>query len=51
MAITNSPFTRAASKANSYQFTAGKQRVTVKFQAQPESIAGGVFGCKILRAR
>ncbi|MBM3888289.1 MAG: hypothetical protein FJ388_04090 [Verrucomicrobia bacterium] len=32
------------------QLTAGKQRVTVKFQARPDATAGGVFGCKMLRA-
>lgn len=29
--------------------TADKQRITVKFQAHPSSMAGGVFGCLILR--
>jgi hypothetical protein len=29
--------------------TKGKQKVTVKFQAHPGSIAGGVFGCRIVR--
>ncbi|MCX7824623.1 MAG: hypothetical protein N2689_03600, partial [Verrucomicrobiae bacterium] len=32
------------------QLTAGKQRVTVKFQAHPQAIAGGLFGCRTLRA-
>lgn len=27
---------------------AGKQQVTVKFQAQPDCSAGGVFDCRIL---
>jgi hypothetical protein len=29
--------------------TKGKQKVTVKFQAHPGRIAGGVFGCRIVR--
>lgn len=29
--------------------TKGKQKVTVKFQAHPGSMAGGVFGCRIVR--
>jgi hypothetical protein len=29
--------------------TKGKQKVTVKFQGHPGSMAGGVFGCRILR--
>jgi hypothetical protein len=28
--------------------TKGKQRVTVKFQAHPGSIAGGIFACRIM---
>jgi hypothetical protein len=28
----------------------GKTSVTVKFQARPKSIAGGVFGCAILKS-
>ncbi len=31
------------------KLTAGKRTVTVKFQAQPHAIAGGVFGCRIMR--
>jgi len=27
----------------------GKARVTVKFQAPPGNIAGGLFGCQILK--
>ena len=30
--------------------TQGKTRVTVKFQPHPDNVAGGVFGCKILKA-
>jgi DUF1680 family protein len=30
--------------------TADKQRVTVKFQAHPQAIAGGVFGVRLMRA-
>jgi uncharacterized protein len=30
------------------RLTQGKQKVTVKFQARPGKIAGGVFGCSIL---
>ncbi len=29
--------------------TAGKERVTVKFQAQPGNFAGGLFGCRVLK--
>ena len=29
--------------------TQGKQKVTVKFQAHPGSMAGGVFGCRVVR--
>jgi hypothetical protein len=29
--------------------TQGREKVTVKFQAHPGKMAGGVFGCKILR--
>jgi hypothetical protein len=32
------------------ELTRGKNRVTVRFQAHPGKIAGGVFGCAILRA-
>ncbi|MBI5685647.1 MAG: glycoside hydrolase family 127 protein [Verrucomicrobia bacterium] len=32
------------------KLTAGKQRVTVKFQARPRAIAGGVFGLRVLKA-
>ena len=28
--------------------TKGKQRVTVKFQAHPGAMAGGIFGCRIM---
>ena len=31
------------------KLTAGKRSVIVKFQAQPHAIAGGVFGCRIMR--
>lgn len=31
-------------------FTAGKQRVTLRFQSHPGDIAGGVFGLRMLRA-
>jgi uncharacterized protein len=30
------------------RFTQGKQKVTLKFQARPGKMAGGVFGCSIL---
>ena len=30
--------------------TKGKQKVTVKFQAHPGAVAGGVFGCRIVKA-
>ncbi len=30
--------------------TQGKQKVTVKLQAQPGNFAGGLFGCRILRS-
>jgi len=30
--------------------TKGKQKVTVRFQGHPGSIAGGVFGCRIVRS-
>lgn len=30
--------------------TAGKQKVTVRFQAQPGQWAGGLFGCRVLKA-
>lgn len=33
------------------ELTKGKERVTVRFQAHPGRIAGGVFGCRILRGR
>jgi hypothetical protein len=29
---------------------AGKEKVTVRFQAHPGKIAGGVFGCRIVRS-
>jgi hypothetical protein len=29
--------------------TKGKEKVTVKFQANPGSMAGGVFGCRIVK--
>jgi hypothetical protein len=31
------------------RLTQGKAKVTVKFQAHPDKIAGGVFGCAISR--
>lgn len=31
--------------------TAGKQRVTVKFQARPQAIAGGVFGVRMMECQ
>ncbi|KPK45792.1 MAG: hypothetical protein AMK72_10540 [Planctomycetes bacterium SM23_25] len=31
--------------------TKGKQKVTVKFQAHPGAVAGGVYGCRIVKAR
>jgi hypothetical protein len=31
------------------ELTRGKERITVKFQAHPDNIAGGVFGCAILK--
>ena len=31
--------------------TKGKRKVTVRFQAHPGSMAGGVFGCRILRSK
>ena len=31
------------------ELTQGKQKVTVKLQAQPGNFAGGLFGCRILR--
>jgi putative CocE/NonD family hydrolase len=33
------------------RLTRDKQKVTVKFQAHPSSVAGGVFGCRTMRAR
>ena len=30
------------------RLTQGKQKVTLKFQARPGKMAGGVFGCSIL---
>jgi DUF1680 family protein len=33
------------------ELTAGKTQVTVKFQAHPGRMAGGVFGCAILKAK
>jgi len=32
------------------ELTKGKSKVTVKWQAQPGNYAGGIFGCRILRA-
>ena len=32
------------------ELTKGKSKVTVKWQAQPGNFAGGLFGCRILRA-
>ena len=32
------------------ELTKGKQKVTVKFQGHPGSMAGGVFGCRIVRS-
>ncbi|MHB8971360.1 MAG: glycoside hydrolase family 127 protein [Pirellulaceae bacterium] len=32
------------------ELTTGKQQVTVRFQAQPDNFAGGLFGCRILKA-
>ncbi|MHB0956761.1 MAG: beta-L-arabinofuranosidase domain-containing protein [Pirellulaceae bacterium] len=32
------------------ELTKGKQRVTVRLQAHPNNFAGGLFGCRILRA-
>ena len=29
--------------------TRGKERITVRFQAQPGSLAGGIFGCRVLK--
>jgi len=31
------------------ELTKGKQKITVKLQAQPGNFAGGLFGCRILR--
>jgi hypothetical protein len=31
------------------ELTQGKQKITVKLQAQPGNFAGGLFGCRILR--
>ena len=31
--------------------TKGKQKVTVKFQAHPGAVAGGVFGCRIVESK
>ncbi len=33
------------------ELTRGKKRVTIKFQAHPGTVAGGVFGCAMLRGR
>lgn len=33
------------------EFTTGKTRVTVKFQARPGRMAGGVYGCAIVKAK
>ena len=33
------------------ELTAGKTSVTVKFQAHPGRMAGGVYGCAILKAK
>lgn len=32
------------------ELTRGKKRVTIRFQAHPDSLAGGVFECRTLRA-
>jgi hypothetical protein len=32
------------------ELTRGKSSVTVRWQAKSEKIAGGLFGCRILRA-
>jgi hypothetical protein len=31
------------------ELTSGKQQVTVRFQAHPNNIAGGLFGCRMLK--
>jgi hypothetical protein len=33
------------------ELISGKERVTVRFQAHPDSFAGGVFGCAILKEK
>ena len=33
------------------ELTTGKTRVTVKFQAHPGRMAGGVYGCAIVKAK
>lgn len=33
------------------ELTKGKERVTVRFQAHPKCIAGGVFGVRMVRAK
>ena len=33
------------------ELLAGKQKITVRFQAQPGATAGGVFGVRVMRAR
>jgi len=33
------------------ELTRGKDKVTVKFQAQPGGVAGGVFGCVMLKGQ
>ena len=33
------------------KLTRGKKMVTVKFQAHPKSVAGGVFGCVMLKGK
>jgi uncharacterized protein len=32
------------------EFTKGKAKVTVRLQAQPGNYAGGLFGCRVVRA-
>jgi len=31
------------------KLTKGKDKVTIRFQGQPGNMAGGVFGCAVLR--
>ncbi|MGQ9462915.1 MAG: hypothetical protein ACUVTP_07610 [Candidatus Fervidibacter sp.] len=33
------------------ELTKGKEKVTVKFQAHPNCIAGGVFGIRMVKAK